>query len=125
MPKKAKKAKDLRDTGPAIERFFDFDALWSQWDPIPVRVFGKVYEAPAEAPASVRLRLGALRAERGDDGDLVWADLAEISRLIFGDEAVDEWIARRITERQLIEVVGYIFSRYYAPVTPTEPAVQT
>jgi hypothetical protein len=95
----------------------DFDEIWAARPPalLRVRVLGVVHEIPADAPIGLRSRVGRLRDERGDDGDLSWHDMEEIARVVFGDDVVDGWVAHRppITEPQLVEVLGVVLAAFF------------
>lgn len=94
----------------------DFDAAWSQEIdlPLPVKVRGQVHLLPSSMPAGLRLHMWRVRMEQGSDAPLSYGDLDAGARFLFGAEAVDGWLAERMTDVQLTDVVLSTIAAYSA-----------
>jgi hypothetical protein len=94
----------------------DFDAAWAQQTdpPLPIKVLGVVHDLPSSMPAGVRLHMWRVRMDRGEDAPLSYGDLEVVARFLFGTEVVDGWLAERMMESQLRDVVLSTIAAYSA-----------
>lgn len=94
----------------------DFDAAWAQETdpPLEVRVLGRDYTLPSSMPAGLRLHMWRVRMTQGADAPLGYGDLEAAARFLFGADTVDEWLAERLTDVQLTDVVLSTIAAYSA-----------
>jgi hypothetical protein len=101
----------------------DFDAWYEEnVDPtIPFKLMGKDWEIPGDIPAIAMLRLERIErliATADDDtelpGDLSLDDVSYegLTRMMLGDELVDQWLAAGIGARKLQGVTRQLFAIY-------------
>lgn len=94
----------------------DFDALWAEREaaPLTVRAFGELHELPPAKPAGLTLMVHRVRAERGPDAKLNWAETEQAARYIFGAETIDRFLTERsCSEDQLADLVLYVLAEYH------------
>lgn len=77
-------------------KFFDFDAFWeSQSKPsVSIRVFGVDHVLPPSLPAKLVLHRERVLVDLGESGDVSVEEVAQMSRTLFGEKRVDDWLLR-------------------------------
>ena len=111
-------------------QFHDFDAAWAEEEdePVTIKLLGEEWacKRPSEVPAALLLRMDRLMlvAASGDvPDDLVIDDSLSpegILRGLAGDDNVNAWLERGLSDQRLAKVSQYLNARYRGQDPPGE-----
>lgn len=101
----------------------DFDAWYDEniAKTIPIRLMGKTWDIPGDAPAAVLLRIQRLEHviltattddDIPDDLDLTALSYENIVRDLVGDDLLQQWLSDGIRSKQLQEVSRRLYRIY-------------
>ena len=98
------------------KQFMDFDAFFAesaQEANIEIKLFGKIYQIPFDAPASIILETYRL-AEAGET-EMSEEKQMQLAIGLLGEENVKEWCEKKITIRQLGEIMKWAMAGMTSP----------
>lgn len=102
-----------------MTRLIDFDAYRREregGEPVSIQIGGRVYDLPAEMPASVALEVIALRQELGESADVPPERIHRIAEQLFGRDVLRELTdEHRLSMPELAVLIQQVFGEYNRP----------
>lgn len=103
-------------------RFADFDASFEQQDPLEVKLFGEVWELPAEMPAVVMLKIARWAAHGRESSTLTSGELLDLAADLIPADTLTAWTSRPegLSSDRLGQILAWVMRCYMGSADPGE-----